>query len=421
MGSSKASASSFTRCQLASVGCGAVCLGLLAVTLLCLPLIQSGVQDFLLHQFSLAPNTLFTSVWKDIPVTPKIEVYVFNVTNHEAYLAGRERKLSVEEVGPFVYHAKQSKDVQGYSEDGEEITFKSMTSYSFLPDESVSDELQTRVIVPNIVLFTGMSKPDVTVLPKWQKDIAWSVLSTNGRRDAFLELTVGEFLFGYEDELACLEGDAAAEDDGGGWGDDDDDWGDDWGDDDDDEASAGVTSDGANRPPQRVRPKQNYRRPDGRCLVGALERINATWDETITMKTGKGDLRAKGRLVSVEGLEQLDLWEPDSACDIMAGDQDATALPALSPARRSMDLYLDILCRTMHMVEDAKNAESYFGGRVEARMFKADENSFNNTANGDCYEQAEFGLKEGAVVVSKCQEGAPVAFTFPHFMHADSW
>ena len=358
---------------------GAAFLGGLAVTLLCLPLIRGGVHGFLLHQFSLAPNTLFTSVWKDVPVTPKIEVYVFNVTNHDAYLSGRERKISVAEIGPFVYHAKQTKDVQGYSVDGEEITFKSMTSYSFMPGESVADELQTRVIVPNIVLFTGMAKPDVAVLPKWQKEVAWSsVLSTVGRREAFLQLTVNEFLFGYEDELACLEGDAAAEDEdsGGDWGFGNDD-GDDWGFSDKEavaEAAEAPTDAGGDGKSHRVRPKQNYRRPDGRCLVGALERMNATWDETITMKTGKSDLRQKGRLVSVEGLPQLDLWQPGSTCDVMSGDQDATALPALSPERRSMDLYLDIICRTVHLVEDQENEASYFGGRVEARKFEADEN-----------------------------------------------
>ena len=88
-----------------------------------------------------------------------------------------------------------------------------------------------------------------------------------------------------------------------------------------------------------------------------------------------------------------------------------------------MDLYLDIICRTVHLVEDRDGGgeAGYFGGRVEARMFEADENSFNDTANRGCYEQSEFGLREGAMVVSKCQEGAPVAFTFPHFMHADPW
>ena len=411
----------FTRCQLTSMVCGTVLLGGLAATLLCLPLIRTGVHDFMQHQFSLAPGTLFTSVWTDVPMTPKIEVWVFNVTNHEAYLAGREEKLSVVEIGPFVYHALQTKDIKGYSEDSEEITFKSMTSYSFLPEESVADEHQIRIIVPNIVLFAGMSRPDVAVLSNWEKEIAWNnVYSQEGRRDAFLELTVSEFLFGYEDELACLEGDAAAEDadSDGDWGFGDDGGGDDWGFSDDsaqEEESAAPTVE------RRVRPKQNYRRPDGRCLVGALERMNATWDETITMRTGKGDLRQKGRLVSVEGLPQLDLWEEGSSCDVMAGDRDATALPALSPERRSMDLYLDILCRTVHLVEDAENEVDYYGGKVEARMFEADKDSFNDTANGGCYEQSQYGLKEGAVVISRCQEGAPVAFTFPHFMYADPW
>ena len=104
----------FTRCQVASMISGAIFLLGLAVTIFCLPLIRVGVHDFLQLQFSLAPNTLFTAVWKDVPVTPKIEVYVFNVTNHEAYLSGREGKLSVEEIGPFVYHAKQTKGAFAY-------------------------------------------------------------------------------------------------------------------------------------------------------------------------------------------------------------------------------------------------------------------------------------------------------------------
>ena len=83
----------FTRCQVASMLSGAIFLLGLAVTIFCLPLIRVGVHDFLQLQFSLAPNTLFTAVWKDVPMTPKIEVYVFNVTNHEAYLSGREGKL----------------------------------------------------------------------------------------------------------------------------------------------------------------------------------------------------------------------------------------------------------------------------------------------------------------------------------------
>ena len=122
--------------------------------------------------------------------------------------------------------------------------------------------------------------------------------------------------------IAYQEGDAAAEDaadSDGDWGfGNDDGGGDDWGFSDDAATEETAAPTGGGR---RVRPKQNYRRPDGRCLVGALERMNATWDETITMRTGKGDLRQKGRLVSVEGLPQLDLWEPGSTCDAMTGDQ----------------------------------------------------------------------------------------------------
>ncbi len=398
---------------------GAACLAGLAATLLCLPLIQNSVKNWMELQFSLAPNSVFTSIWTDPPMTPRLEVYVFNVTNHEAFLSGKEKKVRVEEIGPFVYHAQQSKDIKGYSEDGREITFKSKTTYSLLRDESIADDREVRIVVPNVVLFAGMFKPDVAQHPPFVKrNVVWPVLTSAGRKEPFLKLTVNEFLYGYEDELACLETeqqeqdtmeDFFGDDDAGGWGFDDP---------EDTTKSSGSTT--ASPQSSSIKKKVNYRRPDGRCLVGALERMNATWDETVTMRTGKHNLREKGRIVTVDGVPQLDFWDKGSECDRVAGRQDATSLPALSPGRQSMDLYMDIMCRSVRMVEDKENERSYFGGKIETRMLTADRNNFNYT-DGDCFQQHQYGLKPGAMVISNCQEGAPMAFSFVHFMHADPW
>jgi scavenger receptor class B protein 1 len=410
----------FTRCQVASMFTGAACLAGLAATLLCLPLIANAVKNLVDYEFSLAPNTMFTAMWTEVPMTPKLEVFVFNVTNHEAFLAGKDKKIRVEEIGPFFYAAVQSKDIKGYSEDGTEITFKSKTSYNFLPDLSVSDDMATRIIVPNIVLFTGMAKPDVVLHPAFVKrNVVWPVLTSTGRKTPFIDVTVNGFLFGYEDELACLETSAADDQDSSDDFFADDGWG--FGGDEETTTTTAAPAAAANKvSSRRVRAKQNYMRPDGRCLVGALERMNATWDETVTMRTGKNNLREKGRIVTVEGVPQLNFWQEGSKCDTLAGDQDLTALPAISPGRRSVDLYMDIMCRSVRMVEEKEDEQSYFGGKIEARMFVADKDNFNFTEN-DCYKQSSHGLKPGAMVISECQEGAPIAFSFVHFLNADPW
>lgn len=41
-------------------------------------------------------------MWRKPQVQLYLKVYIFNITNHEAFLAGRE-KLRFQEVGPYVY------------------------------------------------------------------------------------------------------------------------------------------------------------------------------------------------------------------------------------------------------------------------------------------------------------------------------
>jgi hypothetical protein len=50
----------------------------------------------------MAPHSMLFSIWKKLPVDIYLYVYIFNITNPEEFLSGKE-KLKVEEVGPYVY------------------------------------------------------------------------------------------------------------------------------------------------------------------------------------------------------------------------------------------------------------------------------------------------------------------------------
>lgn len=41
--------------------------------------------------------------WIDSPIQPLIKVYIFNYTNIDDYMSGRDKKIKVQEVGPYVY------------------------------------------------------------------------------------------------------------------------------------------------------------------------------------------------------------------------------------------------------------------------------------------------------------------------------
>lgn len=42
-------------------------------------------------------------LWQKPPVKVYVNVYIFNVTNADRFLAGDDEKLDVKEVGPYVY------------------------------------------------------------------------------------------------------------------------------------------------------------------------------------------------------------------------------------------------------------------------------------------------------------------------------
>lgn len=51
----------------------------------------------------LSNGSLAFKLWQEPPTEVFFSAYVFNVTNHEDFAAGRASKLNFEEVGPFVY------------------------------------------------------------------------------------------------------------------------------------------------------------------------------------------------------------------------------------------------------------------------------------------------------------------------------
>lgn len=50
-----------------------------------------------------SPNSEIFELWQKPDVELYLKVYLFNVTNHEEFLSGKESKLKFQEVGPYVY------------------------------------------------------------------------------------------------------------------------------------------------------------------------------------------------------------------------------------------------------------------------------------------------------------------------------
>lgn len=51
----------------------------------------------------MRPGSFLFYMWKKPPLAVVMKVYIFNITNAEEFLSGRDKKLKVEEVGPYCY------------------------------------------------------------------------------------------------------------------------------------------------------------------------------------------------------------------------------------------------------------------------------------------------------------------------------
>lgn len=94
--------------------------------------------------------------------------------------------------------------ITGWKESGNIVTFRSRTLYKFLPLESPRMDSEF-VTLPNMVMMTGMMKPEVkSQMAFIKRQVVWPLLMSDGFRTPFVRVKVSDFLWGYEDELACL-------------------------------------------------------------------------------------------------------------------------------------------------------------------------------------------------------------------------
>ena len=69
----------------------------------CNVVFELNVLYIFLQNIGIENNSLAYDVWVKPPIYPLMGIYVFNYTNADEYLEGKDVKLKVEEVGPFVY------------------------------------------------------------------------------------------------------------------------------------------------------------------------------------------------------------------------------------------------------------------------------------------------------------------------------
>lgn len=148
------------------------------------------------YTLEMRPNSLVFDLWRKPPIDVFMKVYIFNITNVEAFLSGEE-KLKVQEIGPYVYQEiLENHNVTWY--ENKTISYIPKRTVKFIPEMSNGDPATDIVRVPNIPML-GLSSTlhDAGMFV----NIPWISLVNVMNSKAILNISVHDYFWGYDDKL----------------------------------------------------------------------------------------------------------------------------------------------------------------------------------------------------------------------------
>ncbi|XP_055708763.1 lysosome membrane protein 2 [Phlebotomus papatasi] len=315
----------------------------------------------ILRNLKLWNNTISFQYWQRPGVVRLTKVYIFNVTNPEGFLNGEKPKLV--EVGPFVYREDMEKTNIKFH-DNYTVTFQHKKILQFVPELSV--DKNQRIVTPNIPLLT-LSTQSNSLGYFLAKTI--SLMLTAAKYKPFIELTVDELVFGYDDTLVSLA--------------------------------------------HKFYPRN--KRPMSR--MGLLIARNGTLPEIQTIYTGHTGMDKFGYLNRINGLDHLPFWK-DPPCRNITASEGSLFPPREITGSDIVYVYDKDICRTLPLIYRGPVGKD----GLDADLYTMPEDVYGDAksnSNNSCFDTEEYAATRGLQNISPCQYGAPVYISHPHFMEAD--
>ncbi|KAL3280405.1 hypothetical protein HHI36_017887 [Cryptolaemus montrouzieri] len=337
---------------------------------------------------TLSPGSIYFYLWSVPPYKVYINLYLFTVTNQEKFMNGEE-KLFVKEVGPYCYQEILYNTNATFNPNGT-ITYIPVRQLKFIPERSVGDVKTDRVITPNIPLI-GISAMlrDSSMFT----NLGFTMVSNTANSKSFLNITIEEYLFGYDDLLVKLANTAL---------------------------------------PTWI----NFER------FGILDRIFAldNASNVITMTTDykkeppqnpmykPEEIKRNFYVQEFNGSPGLHHWgyqdvegnetnEANSRCNFIGGSYDGTVFPSDLTLNHEFNLYRRAFCRPVA----SKAVKEVVVDGMEGVEFSAKEGFLDEpSVNPDnaCYcKNGKDCLPKGIASVSPCYYDIPITISQPHFLN----
>ncbi|KAH0949613.1 hypothetical protein HN011_006049, partial [Eciton burchellii] len=340
----------------------AICLGLLALVVGIVLSSIPWVDYLILKQLRLRNGSLSFHYWQKPGVLRLTKVYIFNVTNTEAFLQFNE-KPKLQEVGPFVYREDMEKVNIVFHNNGT-VSYQHKKILNFIPEMSRDGDL--KVVVPNIPLLTLSTQSKS--LPRLIT-MGLSLFLSGMHMKPFIPITAQELVFGYDDPLVSLA--------------------------------------------HKFLPRT--RRPMSR--IGLLLGRNGTLSEISTIFTGHTDMKEFGLINRLNGLDHLPYWS-SAPCNSITASEGSFFPPRDDTGANIVHLWDKDLCRRLPFQYRGPIEKT----SIKADLYTPPDMVFGryNSTDNDCFCSDDLTCPaQGLQNVSPCQYSAPVYISFPHFYKAD--
>ncbi|XP_066594761.1 scavenger receptor class B member 1-like [Prorops nasuta] len=322
-------------------------------------------RDAILSEMQLINGSSAFAWWQRPPVRVMYKMYLFNYTNVDEFNSGAAKKLKVEELGPYIYRETLSKTNVQLNDDNT-VSFREKRSYQWeggRPDDE-------NVVVPNIPLIAAVAfSRDINFMAQ----VGLTAVLTTLQAKTFVNLPVGQFLWGYDDNLF-----------------------------------------------EMAKPFMDLQKRIPFDKFGLLAIKNGVSGDVVTMGTGVGNLEELGLIKRLNGRESNNVWG-DERCDKLEGT-DGTIFPPswIRDTNKTILVYSKEMCRSLPLRYQG-HGEAH---GIPSLRYTLPDDAFTSTPTKDsCFcARSSNGVvcpPKGLYNVSQCNFGTPTLISFPHFYAAD--
>ncbi|XP_034941123.1 scavenger receptor class B member 1-like [Chelonus insularis] len=356
--------------------------GIICSTLSYAVYIIDPIEVIFKWKLTMTPTSTVFVTWRKPPVDVLLNVYVFNITNADAFLRGEE-KLRVEEVGPYVYQEELENTNIVWHDNGT-ISYIPKRIVTYRHDLSARDPEKDIVTVTNIPLLGVTSAlHDSGFFVNYPLAQITHILDSK----PLVNMTVYEYLWGFDDPLIRL--------------------------------ASGVV-------PNFI----NFEK------FGLLDRMYDEGDNVVTMNLQKNKNMSdeNGRYLSIDkynGSPGLSNWgyqeeegnetnPGNTICNRIQGATEGAIFPTHLDKSAVFRVFRKSFCRALPIVfkEEVITKAGLLGYSYTLSENFLDPPEMN--PENECYcRKMKKCLKKGLSDLTPCYYNIPAAISLPHFLDAD--